>query len=90
MCDNSIMQLATVSTKSQVVIPSYMADELGINVGDKVMMVLTKLGVLIKPVRGSVVDELSGILNSDKKYDEELMFEVAKKKASLKIVESYE
>lgn len=84
------MQLATVSTKSQVVIPNYMVEELGINVGDKVMMVLTKLGVLIKPVKGSVIDELSGVLNSSKKYDEELMFEVAKKKAALKIVESYE
>lgn len=36
------------------------------------------------------VDELIGILKNNKKYDEELMFEVAKKKVALKIVESYD
>ena len=54
------MVTATISSKSQVVLPKSILMGLGMSRGDKVMIYSDETEIRMKPIRGSVLDMVAG------------------------------
>jgi AbrB family looped-hinge helix DNA binding protein len=66
---------ATVSAKGQLVIPSEMRAQLGIEVGTKVALTTEGTRIILQPVTSSLVDELCGITAGHGSMTDELLAE---------------
>lgn len=67
--------LATVSTKGQLVIPSKMREELGIEAGDRVALTMEEGAILLRPVTERLVEETRGIFAGGPSMADELQKE---------------
>ncbi len=54
------MVIATVSSKSQVVLPKHLLEALGVNRGDRVLIYSDENEIRMKPIHGSIVDSVAG------------------------------
>lgn len=57
-----MIQITTVSTKGQFVIPAEMREKLGIEPGTRIAVTLQETRIILEPVSEKLVDETRGIL----------------------------
>jgi AbrB family looped-hinge helix DNA binding protein len=65
-------QVATVSSKGQLVIPANIREALGIGPGTKLVLTIEKSHILLRPVTAKLVEELRGILAGGPSMADEL------------------
>lgn len=82
------MVTATVSSKSQVVLPKHFLEGLGISRGDRVIIYSDENEIRMKPLRGSILDLVAGSVKiSEKKkgIPFERVLAVTKKRVARKL-----
>mgnify|MGYP006297826473 CR=1 FL=1 len=76
------MKLVRMSTRGRVTIPRELREELGLKPGDRVAFTETENGILLEPVRGTLLDH-RGSLEVDGEQDfERIGREVFKEKGN--------
>ena len=68
-------QIATVSTKGQLVIPAEMRTLLGIHPGSRISMTIEHERIVLQPVTAQLVDETAGMLRGGPSLADELQGE---------------
>lgn len=58
------MQVATISSKRQITLPKDLLLSFGIKPGAQVLLHTQKEGVLVQPLKKSIVEEVAGSLSS--------------------------
>ena len=56
------MKIATISSKNQITLPQELIYLFGIKPGSKVAVEKNKNGILVSPIKKSIVDEVAGSL----------------------------
>lgn len=82
------MVTATVSSKSQVVLPKHLLEGLGISKGDRVLIYSDEKEIRMKPLRGSILDTVAGsvkVSESKKGIPFDQVLEVTKRKVAKKL-----
>lgn len=82
------MVTATVSSKSQVVLPKHLLEGLGINRGDRVLIYSDEKEIRMKPLHGSILDVVAGsvkVPESKRGVPFERVLEVTKRKVAKKL-----
>jgi len=69
------MQITTVSTKGQLVIPAEMRAQLGLHAGSRVALKLDKERIILQPVTAQFVDDTAGMLSDEPSLVDELQQE---------------
>lgn len=73
-------QIATVSTKGQLVIPAEMRSLLGIHPGSRIAITVEQQRIVLRPVTDQLVDETAGMLRGGPSLADELQKERRKEK----------
>ena len=82
------MVTATISSKSQVVLPKHLLESLGVSRGDRVLIYSDEREIRMKPLRGSILDIVAGsvkVSEGKKGVPFERVLEVTKRKVAKKL-----
>lgn len=87
------MQVATISSKRQITLPKDLLVSFGIKPGAHVILQSQKEGVLVQPLRKSIVEEVAGSLasyipSSKRNLPFSKIMEETRKKTAKKLVSS--
>ena len=82
------MSLSILTKKGQTTIPKGVREFLGIKPNDKILYLIEGNKVVIKPLKGNILDLKGSVKTKDKPINFKKVRSVTKKKLARKIVES--
>lgn len=80
------LEITSVSSRGQVVIPNAIRSEMNLHTGDKLVVVSDGDNILLKKVQAPKLDDFKGLLAQSRKYAKDVGLEKSDIKSALKQV----